>query len=180
MSYKRLYILLEGNDDERFCKSVIKPRLENKYDFVQFYRYATLPPKKVANFIKSIMAMKADFFIITDINHSPCITHRKEGLKERKIKYKAVNKEKIIVAIKEIESWYLAGLSAKGLEKLNIDYKKKRTDNLTKEQFDRLIPGKFISRIDFMQEVLKHFHLETAKQNNQSFKYFLEKYIREK
>jgi hypothetical protein len=82
--------------------------------------------------------------------------------------------------IKEIESWYLAGLTAKDLEKLNIDYKKKKTDNLTKEQFNRLIPKKFISRIDFMQEVLKHFHLETAKQNNQSFKYFLEKYIQKK
>jgi hypothetical protein len=180
VNYKLLHIFLEGDDDERFCSSIIKPRLEGKYDFVQFYCYAAKTPKKIENFIKSIAARNADFFIMTDINHSPCITHKKEELKKKKIKYKTLNGDNIIVVIKEIESWYLAGLTAKGLEKLNINSKIKETDNLTKEQFDRLIPSKFVSRIDFMQEVLKHFHLETARRKNKSFNYFFEKYISEK
>ena len=180
MNYKLLHIFLEGNDDERFCISIIKPLLEKKYDSVLFYRYAAKTSKKIVNFIKSIAAMNADFIIMTDIDDSPCITVKKEELKKRKIKYHTLNEDNIIVVIKEIESWYLAGLTAKDLEKLNINSKIKETDNLTKEQFDRLIPSEFVSRIDFMQEVLKHFHLETARRKNKSFNYFFEKYISEK
>ena len=34
------------------------------------------------------------------------------------------------------------------------------TDDLTKEDFNRLIPGKFDSRIDFMFEILKYFSID--------------------
>lgn len=78
--------------------------------------------------------------------------------------------------IKEIESWYLAGLDEAALKELGISYPDKDTDTLNKEQFDRLIPVKYVSRIDFMQEILKNFQLETARQKNKSFYYFINKY----
>jgi hypothetical protein len=176
VDYKRLFVLLEGNDDERFFKKIIKPEFDKRYDSVQFYLYAAQSPKKIENFIKSIIAMKANYIIVTDINKSPCVTHRKGILIERKIKNRRVTNENIMVVIKEIESWYLAGLPPTNLQKLKINYREKNTDSLTKEKFDRLIPGKFISRIDFMQEILKYFQIETAKQNNKSFHYFMEKF----
>jgi len=40
-----------------------------------------------------------------------------------------------------------------------------------------LIPKKFTSRIDFMSEILKKFSIEIAKQKNNSFQYFVEKYM---
>jgi hypothetical protein len=175
LEYKRLYILLEGNDDKRFFEKIIKPEFERKYDYVQFYRYAAQPPGKIANFIKSIVAMKADYIIMADINRSPCVTHKKDEITEKKIKSKKVKKDNIIVVIKEIESWYLAGLNPTSLRNLGINYNKK-TDNLTKEQFDRLMPHKFISRIDFLQEILKHYELERAVQNNKSFHYFVKRF----
>jgi hypothetical protein len=79
------------------------------------------------------------------------------------------------VVIKEIESWYLAGLDDRSSKRLGTRYLN-TTDNVTKEQFNDLIPKKFDSRIDFMQEILKCFHTETGKQKNTSFRYFLEKY----
>ena len=60
-------------------------------------------------------------------------------------------------------------------EKLKIK-KLASADNITKEKFDALIPKKFTSRIDFMLEILKNFSIEIAKQKNNSFKYFIEKY----
>ncbi|OGW18585.1 MAG: hypothetical protein A3G93_11920 [Nitrospinae bacterium RIFCSPLOWO2_12_FULL_45_22] len=43
--------------------------------------------------------------------------------------------------------------------------------------FNRLIPNKFDSRIDFMLEILKYFSMGIAKQKNKSFSYFLERHI---
>ena len=175
MEYKRLFILLEGNDDERFFEKIIKPEFEKRYDYVKLYLYADKSPKKIENFIKSILAMMADYIIMADINRSPCVTHKKKVVADKKIRGKRVNKKNIMVVIKEIESWYLGGLNPASLKDLGIKYSKK-TNDLTKEQFNRLIPGKFISRIDFMQEILKYFKLETAKQNNKSFHYFVKRF----
>jgi hypothetical protein len=175
VQYRRLYVLVEGNDDERLIERIIKPELEKRYHSVQLYRYAVQPPKKIENFLKSIVSMKADYMILTDINHSPCVTQRKNLLKTKKIKSRLVEDDKIIVVIKEIESWYLAGLERETLKKLGISYSEKRTDSLTKERFDRLISDKYVSRIDFMQEILENFQVETAKQKNKSFNYFITK-----
>ena len=120
--------------------------------------------------------MKADYMIITDLNQSPCVTHRKDVLTTKKIKSKLVRDDRLIIVIKEIESWYLAGLDEAALKELGISYPDKDTDTLNKEQFDRLIPGKYVSRIDFMKDILKNFQLETARQKNKSFYYFINKY----
>ena len=108
----------------------------------------------------------------TDINNSPCVTRRKEEIETI---LKNIEKEKIIVVIKEIESWYLAGLN-------NTENKKFRipifsvTDTITKEQFNSLIPQTFNSRIAFLLEILRNFSIEIAKRKNKSFRYFIEKY----
>ncbi len=117
--------------------------------------------------------MKADYIIAADINDSPCVTYKKEAIKTRRIKN--ITNENIVVVIKEIESWYIAGLDESGMSKLGLFYDQK-TDDLNKEQFNRLIPNKFISKIEFMQEILKYFKIKTAAMNNKSFNYFLWKF----
>ncbi len=177
MEYRRLYILVEGTDDERFIERIIKPLLEKKYHSVQLFRYAAQTPQKIENFLKSIISMKAHYVILTDIDHSPCLTHRKTLLKTKKIKIQWVGEEKIIVVIKEIEIWYLAGLDQGALKRLRISFRGKGTDSITKEQFDRLMSDKYVSRIDFMQEILENFRIEIAVRNNRSFNYFISKYL---
>ena len=90
-------------------------------------------------------------------------------------KLRAVDEDRIIVVIKEIESWYCAGLRDEDLKKFKI-YSSKTTDTITKDQFNKLIPKVFTSRIDFMLETLKWFSIEIAKQKNKSFSYFIEKH----
>jgi len=170
--YKLLFIWVEGNDDERFFRKVLIPRFQEKYDTVKIIRYATMKHEKIDNFIKSIKAMGADYIYLTDINGSPCVTAKKEKTQKE---HPNIDKDKIIIVIKEIESWYLAGLDNKVCKQFKID-NLADTKDVTKEKFNALIPKKFASRIDFMSEILKNFSIEVAKQKNRSFQYFVEKY----
>ncbi len=128
--------------------------------------------EKMRDYIKTINSIRADYIFFTDINNSPCITDKKENI-QRKFKFIDINK--IVVVIKEIESWYLAGLDNDACNQLKIKCIE-NTDSITKERFNNLIPRKFTSRIDFMLEVLKLFSIDEATRKNTSFKYFIEKY----
>ena len=81
----------------------------------------------------------------------------------------------IIVVIKEIESWYYAGLTPESVLDLEVP-DLPLTDDLTKEDFNRLIPRKYDSRIDFMFEILKYFSIDSARKKNHSFRFFIERY----
>lgn len=176
--YRRLFILIEGPDDGGFFRRIIKPIFEYRYDYVDILEHAQKPPKITKNFIDNINSMSsdelvADYIFVTDINDAPCITFRKQA---KQSKLKNLDQGKIIVVIKEIESWYLAGLDNTCSKKCGIR-PCNSTDAIIKEQFDNMTPKKFSSsRIDFLQEILKYFQVEIARQKNKSFRYFLEKY----
>lgn len=177
--YRRLFILIEGPDDGRFFDRIIKPVFQTKYNHVDLWEHAEKSPKSTRQFIDSINSMScgnfvADYIFVTDINAAPCITYRKQAKQD---KFNNIDKDKIIVVIKEIESWYLAGLDDVCSRKCGIHHCR-TTDTITKEQFNDLIPKRFgASRIDFCQEILKYFNLAIAKQKNESFRYFLEDFF---
>lgn len=170
MAYKRLWVLLEGNDDERFFDRVIKPIFEKTYDFVRPWQYAQKKTTKVEDFLRSIKSMGSDYFFWGDINSLPCVTAKKKRVMDS---YgRMLDTDKIIVVIREIESWYLAGLNDRRCKELGLR-PSKNTDKTTKEKLEELAPRKFDSRIDFMVEILKRFSVNTARQKNESFNYFM-------
>lgn len=172
MAYKRLWVLLEGNDDERFFDGIIKPKLSHQYNSIQVWQYAQEPVKRTKNFLKSIKAMNSDYFFLVDINRLPCVAAKKNRIKR---KYGAIiDLENIITVVKEIESWYFAGLDNKTCQELGLS-PLGDTDQITKEDFNSLIPKRFDSRINFMLEILKVFSLDIAIQKNKSFDYFMKK-----
>ena len=171
MAIKRLWLLVEGDDDQRFFES-LRYLFEDNYDFVQTWRYAVESRKRIKNFLKSIEAMKSDFFFVKDLNAAPCVTARIESM-ENEFGQK-VDRNNLVIVVREIESWYLAGLGSKSCKELGLR-SLSNTNNVTKEEFNNLIPNKFDSRIDFMVEILKRFSLETAKKKNKSFGYFMTK-----
>ena len=172
MTYKRLCVFLEGNDDERFFESIVKPILSPQYDLIQIWQYAQKPRRRTKNFLRAIKAMNSDYFFFVDINNLPCVTSKKENIGEE---YgEIIDLNKIIVVVREIESWYLAGVNYKNSRGLRIR-NLRNTCNITKEQFNSLIPKQFDSRIDFMIEILKRFSIQTAKKKNKSFGYFMGK-----
>ena len=83
---------------------------------------------------------------------------------------------KVVVVKTEIESWYLAGLDHSGTRKLGVPFYT-NTEHIPKKIFEQNRPGKFDSRIDFMMEILKIFDIDTAKNQNASFRYVCEKFM---
>ena len=172
MGYSRLFILVEGDDDERFIQRVVGPALAARYDSVEVWKYQNRKKEKTRAFLRSLACMRAHYFYLADINRSPCVTGRKSKL--RKALRKSIDPGKAIIVIKEIESWYPAGLNDERMRSL-LGKVVPTTDDLTKEQFNALIPRRFDSRVDFMMEVLKSFSPKVAARRNRSFPYFREK-----
>lgn len=171
MAYRRLFLLVEGNDDERFVATIVKPKLHVQYDHVRTWQYAGRKQEKIEGFLKSIHAIGAEYIVFADLDASPCPAARKDQLANR---FAGLSADRVFVVVKEIESWYLAGISERAGKALGIG-RVGPTDGLTKEEFDRQIPRRFDSRIDFMLEMLKCFDLAMAGTQNKSFSHFLKK-----
>jgi len=172
VAYRQLFIWVEGRDDERFFDGTVRTTFENKYDSVVVRQYAQMTRKEVGRYLRSIKWMcSADCVFVGDINAEPCVTAKKERLRQRY----GVESDSVIVVIREIEGWYMAGVGDEASAELGVPVLK-NTDTLTKEDFNQLMPERFNSRIDFMVETLKHFCTGMAKRKNGSFRYFAERY----
>jgi len=169
---KRLYILVEGEDDVRFFGRVMKPVFAPRYDSVEIFPYASIKRIKVNNFLKSIALMHNDYIFVADIDTERSVRDKKQILFYW---FSNIDGGNIVIVIREIESWYYAGLPDPVLQKLGLPLLAS-TDELTKEGFNDLIPQSFDSRIDFLFEILKSFSLTTAARHNSSFRFFSGKY----
>jgi hypothetical protein len=169
---KRLFILVEGEDDVRFFGRIVKPLFVSRYDSVEILPYACIKRGKVNNFLKSMVQMNNDYIFVADIDRERSVRDKKQLLYHW---YSNISGSNIIVVIMEIESWYYAGLPPEALQRFGLP-SLPSTDDLTKEGFNDLIPLSFDSRIDFMFEILKSFSPATAVRHNSSFKFFFERY----
>lgn len=172
-SYREIVAFLEGTYDLRFFDSVIKPRLEETYDLATHFLYAEDPPARVSKYIRSLKRIPRDYIFFADMNAAKCITQRKDRVSR---KYRGVEIDKIVVVVKEIEAWYLAGLSANACRTLRIK-PLVNTDHIDKEQFENLRPQRFSSGIDFIIEILKVYNPSVAIDRNSSFGYFCRKHL---
>jgi hypothetical protein len=169
---KRLFIMVEGEDDVRFFGRTIKPLLLPRYDSVEIIPYACIKRDKVNRFLKSIVLMKSDYIFVADIDTEYSVRDKKQILYYR---FSDIDGGSIVIVIREIESWYYAGITGELAQELGVE-ELATTDELTKEDFNARIPKKFDSRIDFMFEILKSFSIGTAARKNHSFQYFIHRY----
>lgn len=168
-----LVIFVEGEDDALFFKSIIKPLLDKIYAKVRVVQYQGLKKAIVDNMIKAILSNGDTYILVHDKDLSGCITLSKNEI--LKI-YSAANNNNLILIIREIEGWYLAGIDNVASSKLGIRVFN-NTDTITKTLFNSLWKKKYYSKIDFLQEILrKYSNLEIALQKNSSLKYFIDKY----
>lgn len=174
MKLKKLYIFVEGNDDELFFKKVIIPVLLEFYDDVEIIQFAQMKKTKIDLFILSINTLKFDYILLADLDYHKTVGNK---MKYLMIRFSNLKKQKIIVVIQEIESWYIAGLKNNVSREFGI-VPYKNTDKLVKEEFNTLYRHIFKSRIDFQLEILKNYSIETAKDKNHSFNYFYNKYLK--
>jgi hypothetical protein len=169
MPYTRLFLLVEGDDDERFVERIVVPKLSSRYDFVQAWKYARKKKEKVNGFLRSIKAMGADYLLLADLNAYPCFPKKKEALLEA---FRELESGKTVIVVREIESWYLAGLSDDNPLGVQVPTD---TSGLTKDQFNNTMPKGLDSRIAYMIEVLNHFDIRAATTKNASFLYLAQR-----
>lgn len=173
MSYDRLFVLVEGDDDERYFKNVLVPRLEKVYDHVQTWQYARRKNEKIGNFLRAIRQMGADYLYIADLDDVSCVTARKNAVTDSQPE---VSDGRVVVVVREIEGWYYASVGPALAENLDVR-QMDETEGVTKEQFQEMIPGDYDSRINFQAELLNHYSLDEAVSRNQSLCYFVERFI---
>lgn len=164
------FILIEGDEDERFFKKIIEPILKKKYFNIVYYQYSHETNLNFQNMIKTCIKNHFDHYLFGDINTCSIICERKEQLyikSDHNIDF-----TKTIIIIKEIESWYLAGLSDKDLNDFNIKEEINNTDDMTKEKFINLKPINLPSAILFMQIILNKYNINIAIKKNKSFNFF--------
>lgn len=170
---KLLYIFVEGNDDAMFFSNVIRPLLSEKYEEVEIIKYAQMKKIKVDNFLKSIRTLKFDYILAADIDLQPSVGAKIRIIEDR---FSEIDRKKVVIVIKEIESWFLAGLNESTTARFNLPpiY---NTEEIFKEDFNQLYRKKFRSRIDFMREILKQYSIEIAMSKNRSFDFFIRNFV---
>lgn len=170
--YSQIWFLVEGNDDERFVRSVLVPEFMRVYDHVQIWQYSQATNRERVAILRSIDRMRADYILLCDLDEFPCVTSKKESMISRLVE---LSDDRIAVVVKEIESWYLAGLDEEGCQALDID-RVNRPDEVAKEKFDALVGGKS-NHTDMMVEILKRYDISQARHRSPSFAYFARRHL---
>lgn len=169
---RRLFILVEGADDVRFFDRIVKPLLEPRYTSVELIAFASLRRGMVSRFLRSLERLGHDYILATDIDTEPSVKAKKRVIVER---FPDLDPKKVIIVIREIEGWYLAGIDDDMQRSFDLS-PFHSTDDLTKEMFNALIPVQFTSRIEFMAALLESFSLSSAMAQNRSFGFFTRAY----
>lgn len=169
----KLYFLVEGNDDEDFIRSVIFPLVKGvDPNLIHIWKYREQKKEKVKGFLTSLNQMHSNFFYITDNDDSVCVT----CAKLRELNYYRLkgilDESRIIVVIKEIESWYYAGMVASKAKKIGIIKTGLNANDVTKEKFKEII-SKDKTRQEVLQKILSNFDLSKGMNENTSLAYFI-------
>lgn len=173
MNIDKLYFFVEGLSDEIFINNIIKkviPDIE-----IKIIQYAEDKKEKTINYLNSLNSMINDngninYYFIADNDSSLPYPDRKISIIKKR--YKTVKEENIIIVEKEIENWYLAGITKKTSKKLNLN-KIKDINEITKEGFKKLLKNWNI--MEAYNEILSDYSTCKAKEKSNSFKYFIEK-----
>lgn len=186
MSKKTVYIFVEGKDDHALLKLLIDQGIfEKKYPKDQYsfkiIKYRANNGKKESNVGKEVKTLQTQnipvlFFGDLDfIEKKMCVEHRAKAIKEQ---YElTIPSSDIIIVAYEIESWLLAGFSEKFCNYHNIEFIED-TQFVRKEIFEKLRLNRGITLWRFLlkDEQKDKYSIKEARQRNQSFRKFFEKY----
>jgi len=168
-----LYVLCEGDDDERFFERVVQPRLSYADHEVKYFQYAEYPAKEVRNLIRSVNGMRsdgidADYLFLRDFDQAPCKASLFDEID--RAYDELVARDRTFLVVQMIESWYVAGLENQHPVSM-LDDAPPQTDNLGKQDLENMM-AEDADRLDVLQEILKHFDVDRARYKNNSFEYF--------
>ena len=176
MYKKWLHILIEGDDDKEFFKRIINPMLKARYYPIVLWKYRKKKKEEVDSYLERVKNdWDADYIFVTDNDKLKCVPGKRQEI--QRIHGSIHDKRKILLVIRKIESWYLAGLSDDTCRKFGFS-PLCTTDGVGKGQFKKLRNISSMPKVVFLQEILRNFDIETAKRKNESFRYFAEEFVK--
>lgn len=174
MTFRRLFLFVEGDDDERFFRSVLLPSFQSAYQDIRFVQFSQRKKEKIIGYLHSIAAMRADYIFVHDLDQLPCATAARDKLLKV---FPQVSADRVQIVKAEIESWYCAGLPEEHPWRSLAARPHLDTSTVTKEAFEAAILHKGAPRVSTMLEILESFDLEAATRRNESFRRFVRRFI---
>jgi len=174
MTASPLYVLLEGPDDERFFSRIVRPLFAERGYEVRIWKYACEKRQLTINLLHAIRKGGHAYIFVRDLDRTPYARLRVQETLDRF--GHAMDAGMVVIVVPEIEGWYLAGVSEGAAAGLGIRAPLGRTDRITKEAFNTLIP-RGTSRIEFMQAILEGYDTALARKKNRSFRYFMDWFV---
>jgi hypothetical protein len=165
-----LYVICEGDDDERFFDAIIKPRLPQTDVDVRYFQYAQQTHEDVRNLVRSVHGMQengldADYLFFRDFDQAPSKEARLEQIRRQ---YEGVvERDRTFLVIQMIEGWYVAGL-ANQHSVPGLDDAPPQTNDFVKQDLDNLIQSS-ATRQEVLQDIPRHFDVARARTKNRSF-----------
>jgi hypothetical protein len=176
MAYRQLFLFVEGDDDERFLKTVAVPLLERVYDHVRFVKFSAQKRSKIAAYLQSVKVIpSADYLLIRDLDRAPCVSAAKAEVQRV---WPQLGWERVQIVKAEIESWYCAGIAPKDPDFGTLSIATcASTEGVTKEAYNAALGQQGTSRLPLLIAMLERFDLETARRRNDSLRYFVERFL---
>ena len=161
-----IYVFLEGQDDVEFYEAIFSRQIKRKGILDHKIPYSNKPVRDVNRLLKAVKTWeKCEYIFFADFNSSECYQMKKARLMGS---YPNLESGNIIIVKREIESWYLAGVSdriAKDMGLFGIE----DTSEITKKEFRRRLKGQ--KEYVIKGEILAAYNTHVAKKRNASFLY---------
>ena len=158
-------IFVEGFDDEQYIKKIFPSSK------IKIYQYAQKKREIINNYINSLACMNASYIFLADSDGKS----DSDKIGELCEAYSQLDRERIYIVKFEIESWYLAGVSEDYCDKNKIKKYIHITNDVTKEQFDNLLPLNRKTRMQAMLDMLEQYQMSIALNRNSSLNNFITK-----
>ena len=170
----KIYIIVEGDDDEVFFKKILQPILKEHYELVLYWTYANETKALFEKMIQSIHSENKDYYILGDLDDKPDKKIKINQLLDRSNNRANINN--IIIIITILEGWYLAGINDAEKERLGILIDLSNTDTLTIDDFNAM-ETKHSSMKLLKDAIIRQYDLQLALTRNESLNYYYSRII---
>jgi hypothetical protein len=167
-----LYLLVEGYTDQLFIEKVLKPHLSVP---VMVLSYAQKSSDYLRRLLRSLRSMLeqglADYYALMDMDDRPCYTTCRQYLSEQF--GSQLTLDRIFVANRCIEAWYLAGYTGSShLKRMKFPT---QSEGMRKADFRNAAVNAGLDPAEVRSEILAHYDLSQARQRSPSLDYCCKK-----
>jgi hypothetical protein len=165
-----LYLLVEGYTDQLFIEKVLKPHLSVP---VMVLSYAQKSSDYLRRLLRSLRSMLeqglADYYALMDMDDRPCYTACHQYLRERF--GSELTPDRIFVANRCIEAWYLAGYTGSPYLKRKGIKLPTQSEGLRKVDFRNAAINAGLDPTVVRSGILANYDLVQARQRSPSLDY---------